>query len=111
LLRELLKLENVQLIDIAMSRGTLILKSPGQCCAEDIPFPIARVNYSQMIHSKSQQEAQIESFALLGRLLICEDMKFQTKPTLHPHSCTEMEMVHGKPVNRSTSSTNHFHCW
>jgi predicted ATPase with chaperone activity len=84
---------------------------PGPMLREDIQFPMMHVNYSQMIHSKSQHVAQIESFALLGRLLICVDMTFQMKPMWLQHLCIEMAMVHGKPVNRSASPTNHFHCW
>jgi hypothetical protein len=79
LLREWRKPENVLHIDIAMILGRSILKYPVQCFAEDIQFPIMHASYLQMIHLKFQHVAPIESFALLGRLLICEDMTYPMK--------------------------------
>jgi hypothetical protein len=111
LLPGLLQLENALRIDIVANHGKSILKFQVQCFAEDIPFQIVPVNYWQMTHWKYLPAAQIGSFALLGRLRIYGGMRFQMKLMLQQRCGTEMGMVRGKPINRSTSPLDYFHCW
>jgi hypothetical protein len=64
-----------------------------------------------MIHLRYPREVRIEFFGLPGRLPIYADTMFPTKLMLLWRLGIEMGMVHGKPVNGSTSSANHFNLW
>jgi hypothetical protein len=63
-----------------------------------------------MTHLKYQPVELIASFELLGLSLICEDMTCRAKLMSLLRSCIEMGMGHGKPVNRSPSTVDHFNC-